>query len=381
MPDQPEQFEANEVTETARNTKGRRTAHKKSRRGCMQCKKRKVKCDESRPVCFNCLRRDDVDCSFRRQIDSAGGGGTRTENAITIEQEYPFLFDLSALARIADGRSEYVARQIAVALRTQAATLAQINTRLSSLEMSLHRTIMPSSPSFTIGARSRHHVYRGVMLRPYSGKSAYHNSVFNTSTSFISLLSLTALHEAYLGAPERRDSLLTIAPSYLVSGTRGASSLILGLSDETFEVIYTSAVLIGLNALAEALLRGLQTLKSGQFCTDHPTTKLIGRALWSKSPSPRTTPSRAPRGGQSSQVATVSYEEHLRALRQALNVWDPPNLEYKFACRVALDDLEPFLVACFDDIQKTDHEMRERAEKAHIQFLFGWLYRAPQAFT
>ncbi|KAK1624990.1 hypothetical protein BDP81DRAFT_104167 [Colletotrichum phormii] len=54
---------------------------------------------------------------------------------------------------------------------------------------------------------------------------------------------------------------------------------------------------------------------------------------------------------------------------------------YKFACRMALDDLEPFLVACFDDIQKTDHEMRERAKKAHIQFPFGWLYRAPQAFT
>ncbi|KAL2877674.1 hypothetical protein SGCOL_007012 [Colletotrichum sp. CLE4] len=85
MTDQPEQSEANEVTETARNTKGRRTAHKKSRRGCMQCKKCKVKCDESRPVCFNCLRRDDVDCSFRRQIDSAGDGGTRTENATTID--------------------------------------------------------------------------------------------------------------------------------------------------------------------------------------------------------------------------------------------------------------------------------------------------------
>ncbi|KAL4745446.1 hypothetical protein BDW72DRAFT_198638 [Aspergillus terricola var. indicus] len=31
-----------------------RRAHKKSRRGCIECKRRHVKCDESRPLCANC---------------------------------------------------------------------------------------------------------------------------------------------------------------------------------------------------------------------------------------------------------------------------------------------------------------------------------------
>ncbi|EXK36343.1 hypothetical protein FOMG_09532 [Fusarium oxysporum f. sp. melonis 26406] len=33
-----------------------RVSHTKSRKGCQQCKKRKVKCDEQRPACFNCSR-------------------------------------------------------------------------------------------------------------------------------------------------------------------------------------------------------------------------------------------------------------------------------------------------------------------------------------
>ncbi|KAL5046342.1 hypothetical protein BDW71DRAFT_197543 [Aspergillus fruticulosus] len=46
--------------------KGRRT-HRKSRNGCQQCKYRKVKCDEKKPVCDKC-RRYGVDCSFALPI-------------------------------------------------------------------------------------------------------------------------------------------------------------------------------------------------------------------------------------------------------------------------------------------------------------------------
>ncbi|KAL4749325.1 hypothetical protein BDW72DRAFT_214131 [Aspergillus terricola var. indicus] len=42
--------------------KGRR-AHQKSRNGCQQCKRRKVKCDESKPMCNKC-KTYGVDCSF-----------------------------------------------------------------------------------------------------------------------------------------------------------------------------------------------------------------------------------------------------------------------------------------------------------------------------
>ncbi|KAL0068328.1 transcription factor [Marasmius tenuissimus] len=38
-------------------------SHKKSRMGCVQCKKRRIKCDERRPVCSSCERRT-ADCVF-----------------------------------------------------------------------------------------------------------------------------------------------------------------------------------------------------------------------------------------------------------------------------------------------------------------------------
>ncbi|KAM0425594.1 hypothetical protein ACHAPT_009125 [Fusarium lateritium] len=40
-----------------------RRPHRKSRNGCINCKKRKVKCDETKPICFNCMRFN-VPCSF-----------------------------------------------------------------------------------------------------------------------------------------------------------------------------------------------------------------------------------------------------------------------------------------------------------------------------
>ena len=35
-----------------------RRQHKKSRKGCLTCKRRHVRCDENVPECFNCTRRN-----------------------------------------------------------------------------------------------------------------------------------------------------------------------------------------------------------------------------------------------------------------------------------------------------------------------------------
>ncbi|KAF2762323.1 hypothetical protein EJ05DRAFT_497178 [Pseudovirgaria hyperparasitica] len=41
-----------------------RRTHKKSRNGCVQCKQRRVKCDEKGPICHNCTKRQ-LPCSFK----------------------------------------------------------------------------------------------------------------------------------------------------------------------------------------------------------------------------------------------------------------------------------------------------------------------------
>ncbi|KAK3316265.1 hypothetical protein B0H66DRAFT_604565 [Apodospora peruviana] len=48
-----------------------RRRHKKSRRGCLECKRRHIKCDETRPQCINCTTAE-RDCSYPRATSSDG---------------------------------------------------------------------------------------------------------------------------------------------------------------------------------------------------------------------------------------------------------------------------------------------------------------------
>ncbi|KAF2761024.1 putative C6 transcription factor [Pseudovirgaria hyperparasitica] len=41
-----------------------RRSHRKSKTGCLQCKTRKVKCDESKPICNNCTKHG-IDCMYK----------------------------------------------------------------------------------------------------------------------------------------------------------------------------------------------------------------------------------------------------------------------------------------------------------------------------
>ncbi|KAM7207492.1 hypothetical protein V8F20_002178 [Naviculisporaceae sp. PSN 640] len=52
-----------------------RRRHKKSRRGCLECKRRHIKCDETRPHCINCTTAE-RECSF-----PAGSGSDGTSTA------------------------------------------------------------------------------------------------------------------------------------------------------------------------------------------------------------------------------------------------------------------------------------------------------------
>ncbi|VEU24288.1 DEKNAAC105601 [Brettanomyces naardenensis] len=48
---------------TSKKSTGKRRFHRKSRRGCATCKRRRVKCDEAKPICGNC-QRIGLDCVY-----------------------------------------------------------------------------------------------------------------------------------------------------------------------------------------------------------------------------------------------------------------------------------------------------------------------------
>lgn len=45
--------------------------HKKTRTGCLTCRQRKVKCDEERPKCHNCIRLQ-LSCSYAKPVEQPG---------------------------------------------------------------------------------------------------------------------------------------------------------------------------------------------------------------------------------------------------------------------------------------------------------------------
>ncbi|KAL2161667.1 hypothetical protein VTH06DRAFT_8229 [Thermothelomyces fergusii] len=57
-----------------------RRSHRKSRAGCLECKRRHVKCDEQRPKCIICTL-SDRECSYPPQVSNSSGPGTPTPTA------------------------------------------------------------------------------------------------------------------------------------------------------------------------------------------------------------------------------------------------------------------------------------------------------------
>ncbi|KOC08474.1 C6 transcription factor [Aspergillus flavus AF70] len=61
------------------SAKGSRRSHRKSRLGCGNCKRRRIKCDEIRPACSGCLRHS-VQCDYQLE-ESSSSVSTAAENA------------------------------------------------------------------------------------------------------------------------------------------------------------------------------------------------------------------------------------------------------------------------------------------------------------
>lgn len=65
---------------------GKRKFHKKSRKGCLTCKRRRVKCDEGRPVCGNCERMG-IECVYASLEPNAPASSASKVEATTVKLE------------------------------------------------------------------------------------------------------------------------------------------------------------------------------------------------------------------------------------------------------------------------------------------------------
>ncbi|CAG7919186.1 unnamed protein product [Penicillium olsonii] len=186
-----------------------RRTHKKSRKGCQQCKERKVKCDETQPKCTNCTKRS-VECVF-----PPPGATTRSRSRVTQPPQRPL-----------QGSSEEDSTT------THMGLLEEIPPTMGITEMLLLHQYSVST-CFTI---SRNFVLRTVwqVHVPHFG--------FSSPIVLRGIMALAALHLAHL-QPEHQDSYLGQAERHHNTALQMATAGLQNIDKENAPSIYLFSLL------------------------------------------------------------------------------------------------------------------------------------------
>ncbi|KAI2469446.1 hypothetical protein F4781DRAFT_394089 [Annulohypoxylon bovei var. microspora] len=182
--------------------------HTKSRNGCLDCKQRKVKCDERSPTCFNCARRG-IRCSL-------ASGVTDTPNRSP-----------------SAGRSRSLQPSNETDQRHAQLPAPETEPWDCGLELMHHYTIATAD---TLALRNdMQYVWRVTIP-----EIAYQNPFVMRG-----ILAVAAVHKAYL-LPNRRSSYLDLAAYHQMRGLEAFRAAIHDLSDENWKPCFCFASIIAL---------------------------------------------------------------------------------------------------------------------------------------
>ncbi|KAF4539473.1 putative C6 finger domain protein [Lasiodiplodia theobromae] len=195
---------------------GPRRSHRKSRDGCKNCKRRRIKCDESKPVCNKCV------CS-RLACDFASGN--------------PGL--ISAIMSLAPGKRR---RGRPPKCTSAAALTARVPAVLPEVDLA-ELELMHQYSTYTYldidreGVRTMWRV--NVPLLGFSEQCVLHN-----------IMAFSAMHLASL-RPEQSAHYAALAAHYSTLGLQRTTELLATADETNCQAIYVSAILICLYVLAK----------------------------------------------------------------------------------------------------------------------------------
>ncbi|KAL2072025.1 hypothetical protein VTL71DRAFT_11368 [Oculimacula yallundae] len=416
--------------------KSKRRTHRKSRLGCESCKRRKIKCDETRPRCSACIRRE-IDCVFpgrhsehhdgyiasrspssglaqgsnsqaASQIESASSETTATPDKSTFCSTLRFVpytkvsGSESKLSEFPHG-FEPCSKQSTKHFPTRSEQeLHSRSERLLHLENTINPPkIAPPEPTNALTYADMallHHYFN--MSSDFFEKEELLQASFKCPHLLHLILSFAAIHWSRQEQHQRKSDLVAQAERHHVIGLQGAAKLLSQAEEDSMEILYKSAVLIGVYHLALGpvpgeylgfsdhdgvasflvFLRGVRTIREKEEeATQSPVTAILsslkGTPLGYRNDS---TGMCIP--GQS-LGANVGHREHLKNLRslaqESLN--DPLRAVSRDASiyLTAIDQLEPY----FEEIcgSLTDPAEAETASP-YSRLAFGWLYRVSLGF-
>lgn len=199
-----------------------RRAHAKSRNGCTECKRRKVKvrktrlvairqeltwtqCDESLPVCFNCTRRG-VTCHFESASQPNNPG------SVHIRANLLSPFQPADSARGTPSLPNPIPWDRDVEL--------------------MHHWCTVTVDTLAAGPDLRH-LWRAVMPREgYENRFVMHG-----------VLSMSAMHKAYL-VPSQLDTYLNLSAHHQVLGSEGFQAILGNVAGENWRPVFCFAGLL-----------------------------------------------------------------------------------------------------------------------------------------
>ncbi|TPX13403.1 uncharacterized protein E0L32_006133 [Thyridium curvatum] len=175
-----------------------RKGHRKVRTGCITCKRRKVKCDEGKPVCANCLKYG-VQCGYgeHRLTHRDRGTAPSTPTALAVPAPVSVLDSISEPTPGAS--SEYGNPSF----QPSDGSAGDLPPALNST----HLELLHNFTTLTCHTLSGDPMMRNVWRLNVPQVGFRHDYVMR------SVLALSALHMSFFSADRRRDSYLRVARS------------------------------------------------------------------------------------------------------------------------------------------------------------------------
>ncbi|KAK1235581.1 hypothetical protein PQX77_001174 [Marasmius sp. AFHP31] len=163
-------------------------SHKKSRMGCLQCKKRRVKCDETQPICGNCSRRS-TDCVYepfcpprKARQPAASTSGTREPTGPSYPPTSKVESGLDEIRLEQNQQSQQQLVEQRVSMRQQPTPAPFSTLDMVTLKL-LHHYNMETSPTIAYSRQCLSSLQYAVPQMAFSNPSVMH-----------AIMSVSALH-------------------------------------------------------------------------------------------------------------------------------------------------------------------------------------------
>lgn len=296
-------------------------------------------------------------------------------------------------ASLEPAETDKTAAEVPRILAEQSAKLASLSQQLTSMENAMVQLnkLVSLRPMLTYTEMDlANHFYMSTLptlAGEESGRQSWTICLSNLGYQYPHLyhlmLALAALHKARLHSHQRAE-LLVQAERHHAIGVQGSTALLGSINDDNYEVVRTSASLIGLINLAMGprpgeyivfseqagpnfldLLRGLRSIRSHKHCS----------VTQEKPPTDTSSTGTDPHVSAESPFAN-DPNAHLRSLYTL--VVEISDAEQRKSYIHALDDLEQFFILMDGNLESSSASALPDA--AHRLSPLGWIYRIQDDF-